>query len=115
MGMTNQELIQHLVSQVVKVKTRSIASILVGDVMSQEWNEQQDAELHSLREDLAHTIKEAIGRMQVMEAKRVSIVKDDDGLPETHCPKCDAHIDRFGAHFVETRFCPWCGQAVKWG
>ena len=114
MEMTNQELIQHLVSQVVEVKARSTASILIRDVMSREWNEQQSSELRSLRENLAHTIKEVIDRMKVMEAERVSIVRDDDGLPEAHCPKCDAHIDMFGAHCVETRFCPWCGQAVKW-
>ena len=38
------------------------------------------------------------------------------GLPVATCPKCGRFAQQFHSecHGEETKFCPWCGQAVKW-
>lgn len=38
------------------------------------------------------------------------------GLPVAHCPKCGKFARQFHTEHPgeETKFCPWCGQEVKW-
>ena len=38
------------------------------------------------------------------------------GLSVAHCPSCGKFVEMFynGFEEGETRYCPWCGQAVKW-
>lgn len=43
--------------------------------------------------------------------------KDRIGVPEKSCPKCNIPIPPYvyGQRYLgEIRYCPWCGQAVKW-
>ena len=36
-------------------------------------------------------------------------------LPVSHCPTCGKFIKRFHpGEEDETKYCAWCGQAVKW-
>ena len=37
------------------------------------------------------------------------------GLPVAHCPKCGKFVKQYhAAEEEETKFCPYCGQAVLW-
>ena len=36
-------------------------------------------------------------------------------MPVAHCPRCGKFLTQlFTSEEEETKFCPWCGQAVKW-
>lgn len=74
---------------------------------------------YSKREEwcIAECAKDALALLKAREPVRVAVVNNSiTGLPVTHCPKCHKSIDMFyAAKGIETKFCPWCGQAVKWG
>ena len=52
------------------------------------------------------------------EQEALPIVYHDNpytGLPVAHCPKCGKFARQYHAVYEEeTKFCPYCGQEVKW-
>ena len=52
------------------------------------------------------------------EQKALPIAYQDNpytGLPVAHCPKCGKFARQYHAVYEEeTKFCPYCGQEVKW-
>ena len=52
------------------------------------------------------------------EQEALPIVYQDNpytGLPVAHCPKCGKFARQYNAVYEdETKFCPYCGQEVKW-
>ena len=68
-------------------------------------------------QDKAAKTKEYCDILEEHEPKAI-VYKENrmTGLPVAICPKCGKFAVQFNtAHAEEeTKFCPWCGQAVKW-
>ena len=63
-----------------------------------------------------NVIRDALELLKEQEA--LPIVYQDNpytGLPVAHCPKCGKFARQYNAVYEdETKFCPYCGQEVKW-
>ena len=61
-------------------------------------------------DSLSHMIDELL---KEQEAKKVICISDSiDGMEVGYCPSCDRAI--VNKKIDETKFCRYCGQAVKW-
>jgi len=67
---------------------------------------QNDGDLHEMYTD-------AITLLKKQEVKRVICIADSiEGMEVGYCPSCGRHIAN--KKIDETKFCKFCGQAVKW-
>lgn len=73
-------------------------------------------ELSLLRDDykgVMEYIDEGCKLLKEQEAKQVIGIADSiEGMEVGHCPSCDRAI--VNKKIDETKFCKFCGQAVKW-
>lgn len=58
------------------------------------------------------TAERAVSMLKEQEAKDIKSYYGLAGGPHGACPSCCTTIPRIIGQ--ETRFCPFCGQAVKW-
>lgn len=85
-----------------------------------KWLENLKHDIGQLRhEDLwpyAQAIDGIIATMEEQEPKPIRYKENwMTGLPVAHCPKCGkALFQLLPADEDETKFCPWCGQSLKW-
>lgn len=72
------------------------------------WDEDSPLE-YELKKDALQLLKE-------QEALPIAYMDNPyTGLPVAHCPKCGKFVRQYHAVYEEeTKFCPYCGQAVKW-
>lgn len=67
---------------------------------------QDDYELHEMYTDVISMLKK-------QEAKQVVGIADSiEGIEVGYCPSCDKAM--VNKKIDETKFCKFCGQAVKW-
>ena len=65
------------------------------------------------RDWLLSVYDDALELLNGQEAKRVIGIADSiDGIEVGYCPSCDRAI--VNKKIDETKFCRYCGQAVKW-
>ena len=66
-------------------------------------------------EALAEDALELLKKQKAMNVAETP--KDRIGAPDKSCPKCNIPIYSYvyGMGYLgEIKYCPWCGQAVKW-
>ncbi len=82
-----------------------------------EKNLGHDAVALLKEQDKAAKAKEYCDIFEEHEPKTI-VYKENQmtGLPVAICPRCGKFAVQFNVAHAgeETKFCPWCGQAVKW-
>ena len=64
--------------------------------------------------DSQEVMEDALALLKEQEPKAIAYIENRmTGLPVAICPKCGKFAMQFYAG-EETKFCPWCGQEVKW-
>ena len=71
---------------------------------------------YTLRPHEFQVLNDVLALLKEQESKPIRYKENwMTGLPVAHCPKCGKALYQvLPADEDETKFCPWCGQAVKW-
>ena len=84
-----------------------------------EFARERDLQFFTAKhlEDIAQWSADAIAMLKEQEAKPIAYTDNPyTKLPVAHCPKCGKFARQFHTEHPgeETKYCPWCGQLLKW-
>lgn len=79
-----------------------------------ELLKEQQEQIDKLLEESASNAEMAEGMKELLKEQEAAPIKADKPWNKYNCPACNAPLHRTTWFTFQTRFCKYCGQAVKW-